>query len=95
MSDHEISELYRLIRAQTDRIAELSITVARIEERLAARKECPEPGMCTELDERIDAIEKIHAEQRGGIRVALAIASGAGAAAAIVFEIVARKLGLL
>jgi hypothetical protein len=73
MSAEESAELYRLIRELTKEVATLSVAVARLEQQIQGRKECPAPGLCLSLQPRIEALEKaanISAGERAGLTLA-------------------------
>ena len=58
MSSDESSELYRLNRGLTEEVSVLSVAIARMEEQLKLRKECPNPGLCLPIQLRVEVLEK-------------------------------------
>ena len=100
MSADDNTELYRLIRELTAQVHVLSVSIARIETTLAARKECPSPGMCLQLAPRVEALEHRAATsdgERAGLTIAgravWAIAgSGIMALGYALFRLVAAKV---
>jgi hypothetical protein len=73
MSAEESTELYRLIRELSKEVAVLSVAIARLESQMAARRECPNPGLCLALQPRLEALEKqsnISAGERAGLTLA-------------------------
>jgi hypothetical protein len=70
MSTESLAELYGLIRELTKEVSLLNVTVARLEQQVKSRRECPNPGLCLTLQPRIEALEKqanISAGERAGM----------------------------
>jgi hypothetical protein len=71
--EDNVSQLYTLQRVTDEKVNAIQVALARIEERLAARKECPSPGACMklqetsqELEKRLREVEDMQTRVRGG-----------------------------
>ena len=89
MSSTEVAELYTLIRNLTKEVNELAVAVARLEAQFALRRECPEPGLCLDLRDRVESLQIDRAKVQGVGLAAKAIwafigAGGVGVVVAIV-----------
>ena len=74
-------DIVALLREESKAREEIGNAVARIEERLRARKECPAPGLCVDLNTTVKDLVKDMQQIRGGwktIGVLIAASSAVG-----------------
>jgi hypothetical protein len=84
--ERQLDKLFGLARTSADRQAEMAVAVARIEERLSARRECPAPGMCLDLKKSVGELSAARAQILGGWNVLATIGAAIMAILALVLE---------
>jgi prophage DNA circulation protein len=80
--EQQNAELFRLLRQQAEKQADMSVALARIEERLMAHQ-CSRPGLCTDLQAEVNGLKAAVSEARGGWKLFLALPAVAAALGAL------------
>ena len=89
--ERSIDELFKLVREVSKSQAELAVAVARIEEQTKGQTKCPNPLLCTELNDRLHKVEEYattlrlqRAEIAGGWRTLVSIGSAIVAVGSVI-----------